>query len=431
MAETTEMAEEVEFGPESRIVFSGYLTKQGRFRKNWKRRHMELTEDHILRYYKQAGSRKLAGKLDLQDVTVIIPGGQCHTSWISQADPRCCFGIMTKNRRLHCYAETRDDLKMWLEAFACHVKEGVNVTTPQDIIASWTDDVLALYDDQSPEFKEKNFSVRVTVFLNGQRDSGRVIIMPTSMDLLLARCSLLYNVALVKAFSHRGHLLESSREIADNDVVVVAAAGDDFDLESLPLQARHFDDVVDSSSSDEAEEDVEGVLHRLNTEILALEDKPGYKKKRAAAEAAAKGDKIARIANLGGASTGADSSAPLPADVADNRDADNEDEGTDNEDEAAGEYAEPELHPAPAAEHQAGYIDPSAMAQSDNSDVEDNVDNNDNDDNDSSDSSEDEAAPTANDVNDNAPFEGAAPAEEGADDVQASKGLADEEDSKV
>jgi hypothetical protein len=267
---------------------------------------------------------------------------------------------------------------MWLEAFASHVKEGVNVTTPQDIAASWSNDLLAQYDDQSPEFQERNFSVRVTVFLNGQRDSGRVIIMPTSMDLLIARCSLLYNVALVKAFNHRGQLLESSREISDNDVLVVAPAGADFDMEALPVQARHYDDVVDSSSEEEEEEDVGRMLHRLNTEILALEDKPGYKKKRQAAAAAAKGDKIARIANLGVPAQ------TKPKDGETSQLADNDD--ADDSDGAAGVYTEPELQPMPA-EHEAGYVDPEPM-HNDNDDNDDQHHNR----GDSSDSSDDEAA---------------------------------------
>jgi hypothetical protein len=273
---------------------------------------------------------------------VILPGGECQDAFLHSMDLLCTFGIMTRDRRLYLMAETQDDLQEWLHSFAAFVPDGVNITTPKEIEISWSSrGLLRMAQPRAPlrsiptlpppplaafcslrdsrpgqptralavvcggagvpfrgnakekpgeEFKERNFSMRVTVYRNGVTNSGRVLLLPTSLDLFLAKCGTMYGKAMTKAFDRRGKQIELLREIQDDDVVVVASLGQEFQRETLPLTVQRLDieDAAHASgdSSDEEEAaNMEQVLHRINTAILPLESKPGFSKTKAMMQA--------------------------------------------------------------------------------------------------------------------------------------------------
>lgn len=105
---------------------AGYLTKQGKTVKNWRRRWVVL-KNNTLNYYKQKDVCclfffKLALVLIkiIQDVTPLdsIPLTECTCSFASfcETKRRCCLKINTQRRTWFFAADTDDEIGMWLEA---------------------------------------------------------------------------------------------------------------------------------------------------------------------------------------------------------------------------------------------------------------------------------------------------------------------------
>ncbi|EDQ92543.1 uncharacterized protein MONBRDRAFT_35596 [Monosiga brevicollis MX1] len=317
---------------ERQVLWSGFLTKRGRFRKNWKRRYFELYDNHELAYFKGADVSKPAGKVDLRKCTVVKPGGDCPVTFSEFADPNCCFGIMTRDRQLYLYAETVEETRSWLQNIARLTPENVLVATPGSIAASWKTARpvgsirKSMRRPRRPETEldDGHYDIRITVYRNGDRDSGRVLSLPTSMDLLLSKCAVTYGVAIARVVDFEGREVEQMRAIKDDAVLIALKPGDPPVIEdTLPPAALHFlrqqsdasgsasatsnpnaksneagprknapknDTHGDSSSDSSEDEDVSDVLERLNTQVFrGGAPRPGAGGTKSAGPRAAKG----------------------------------------------------------------------------------------------------------------------------------------------
>jgi hypothetical protein len=76
---------------DSQIVQQGWLTKQGRIVKNWKRRYFVLSNDKLV-YYADAERKQIKGFLNLFQSTI------CHFK-----DRQHLFCVITQNRELKKY----------------------------------------------------------------------------------------------------------------------------------------------------------------------------------------------------------------------------------------------------------------------------------------------------------------------------------------
>eukprot|EP00026_Physarum_polycephalum_P020289 Phypoly_transcript_22770.p1 GENE.Phypoly_transcript_22770~~Phypoly_transcript_22770.p1 ORF type:complete len:121 (+),score=1.70 Phypoly_transcript_22770:31-363(+) len=96
---------ERELEPE-RINKAGYVTKQGRIIRNWKRRWFVLQNDKIY-YYVNEKTPKPRGVIHLVNATVLD-----YTTNASE----CGFDINTPKRVWHIIAETIEERDLWVQA---------------------------------------------------------------------------------------------------------------------------------------------------------------------------------------------------------------------------------------------------------------------------------------------------------------------------
>lgn len=86
---------------------TGYLTKLGKIRKNWKKRWFVL-DGWNLHYYEKEGESKPLGTIPLEDCFI-------KRSHDGEAG-KFCFQISTKARTFLLCADTKDDMLRWVKA---------------------------------------------------------------------------------------------------------------------------------------------------------------------------------------------------------------------------------------------------------------------------------------------------------------------------
>jgi len=95
----------------SRIRREGWLTKQGKTLRNWKRRWVVLFDagpSSYLRYYANERKKESLGKIDLEGRSVVED---------TSSKKPYCFSIIPPSkddRVFHLYADTEDEFKSWL-----------------------------------------------------------------------------------------------------------------------------------------------------------------------------------------------------------------------------------------------------------------------------------------------------------------------------
>jgi len=87
---------------------AGYLTKQGKTVKNWRRRWVVL-KNNQLSYYKQKDESTPLDSIPLNDCTC------CYASFY-ETKKRCCLKIITARRTWYFAADTDEEIGLWLEA---------------------------------------------------------------------------------------------------------------------------------------------------------------------------------------------------------------------------------------------------------------------------------------------------------------------------
>jgi len=90
------------------IEMQGYLTKQGKVVKNWKRRWFVLRNTRLY-YYKSSVARKPKGKILLKDVVLVD---------VSYSGNQFGFHLNTPNRPFDFYADCQRDKDSWLYALS-------------------------------------------------------------------------------------------------------------------------------------------------------------------------------------------------------------------------------------------------------------------------------------------------------------------------
>lgn len=122
---------------------------------------MCLDNTGILTYYKVAGQRKKAGACSLHMCTAIVPGGRCPINWYANANPGLCLGIICMYRTMYVFADSKDELQAWLQAFSLVVPDSVRIPTvaevsmaarlaiPLPVPASATKKVVTVMEDGS------------------------------------------------------------------------------------------------------------------------------------------------------------------------------------------------------------------------------------------------------------------------------------------
>ena len=89
---------------------TGFLTKQGHFRKTWKKRYFVM-EWPILKYYKQMGDTDPAGEINCEGVTLSDSANMAKT------DKQHCFGIFHRDREPYfLQAESAQEMMEWVKA---------------------------------------------------------------------------------------------------------------------------------------------------------------------------------------------------------------------------------------------------------------------------------------------------------------------------
>ena len=91
---------------DSQIVQQGWLTKQGRIVKNWKRRYFVLSNDKLV-YYADAERKQIKGFLNLFQSTI---ASICHLK-----DRQHLFCVITQNRELKIQAGSAESQEEWIQ----------------------------------------------------------------------------------------------------------------------------------------------------------------------------------------------------------------------------------------------------------------------------------------------------------------------------
>eukprot|EP00048_Salpingoeca_helianthica_P013907 m.211013 g.211013 ORF g.211013 m.211013 type:complete len:1045 (+) comp15559_c1_seq12:5915-9049(+) len=97
------------------VVCTGWLTKRGDIRKNWKRRYFVLEANGFLKYYGTNVDAAAKNLIDLRTVSVITTGSNL-SEWPESSNPGCRLALVTKKRVLYFYSETTQECSTWLEA---------------------------------------------------------------------------------------------------------------------------------------------------------------------------------------------------------------------------------------------------------------------------------------------------------------------------
>ncbi|XP_065175652.1 dual adapter for phosphotyrosine and 3-phosphotyrosine and 3-phosphoinositide-like isoform X2 [Sycon ciliatum] len=85
---------------------SGYMTKQGAIRKNWKTRWFTLRNNE-LKYFKKRGDEKPIRTIDLSSVEDIATD--------SSKGKRNCFRLVMESRTYYIYTSTENEMEDWIE----------------------------------------------------------------------------------------------------------------------------------------------------------------------------------------------------------------------------------------------------------------------------------------------------------------------------
>lgn len=101
------------------LIHSGFAKKLGAKRKTWKRRHFRLFSDGLLTYSKSSDDdSKIYGELRMSEVRTVRSGLQ--TDWAKlgadcpkEAVPDCRIEVVTDNRTLRFFAESKEEAVAW------------------------------------------------------------------------------------------------------------------------------------------------------------------------------------------------------------------------------------------------------------------------------------------------------------------------------
>ena len=230
------------------VVRQGWLTKQGRVRKTWRRRLFILQSDGCLTYYKSSDlTQTPAGTIALSDCTLVRAGGECAVRWPATAAACSAIGIMTRSRRLYVHADNGEELAAWLSVIREAVPKGVPVCTPEDVTTSFGHGEGGGESGPPP--------LRVTVFLNASTSrTGRVILLPATMEKLLEAAGAAYSVEGIRIYDCNGSSIDDVTAVRDDDIIYLSQ-GEPFAFAEGLVRSATIHSAGESSSSEEDEGD--------------------------------------------------------------------------------------------------------------------------------------------------------------------------------
>jgi hypothetical protein len=143
-------------------VVSGWLTKRGEIRKNWKKRYFVLQRDGFLKYYGSdldAACVSAKNLIDLRTVSVITTGSNVslHLStsililklsdWPDASKSACRFALVTPKRVFYFFSDSAEEAKKWIISLNKVAKEVCNVSSAVQVshAASAPDPALPLF----------------------------------------------------------------------------------------------------------------------------------------------------------------------------------------------------------------------------------------------------------------------------------------------
>mmetsp|Transcript_6354 Transcript_6354/g.16336 ORF Transcript_6354/g.16336 Transcript_6354/m.16336 type:complete len:377 (-) Transcript_6354:61-1191(-) len=99
-------------------ILSGFITKRGESRKNWKRRFMVLHHSGVLRYFKapfEEGKKmpKPCGQIHVTDCVDVVEIDRCDCEWPMSATSGNAFGLATTSRIFFLVCETDAESVQW------------------------------------------------------------------------------------------------------------------------------------------------------------------------------------------------------------------------------------------------------------------------------------------------------------------------------
>eukprot|EP00730_Choanoeca_flexa_P012074 TRINITY_DN3178_c0_g1_i2.p1 TRINITY_DN3178_c0_g1~~TRINITY_DN3178_c0_g1_i2.p1 ORF type:complete len:294 (+),score=61.78 TRINITY_DN3178_c0_g1_i2:81-962(+) len=101
-----------------RVLETGWLHKEGKNVRNWKRRFFALDSLSCLRYYRDEDIAKApCGSINMAECSHVVTGTACNCVWPEEAEPRLCFGIVTPKRTYHIYGLDVHEVTDWMVAF--------------------------------------------------------------------------------------------------------------------------------------------------------------------------------------------------------------------------------------------------------------------------------------------------------------------------
>ncbi len=118
---------------EGGVVKSGWLTKRGEIRTNWKRRYFVLEASGFLKYYGSDLDTAVASAknvIDMRNVSVITTGSNLN-EWPHDAAPDRRIALVTKKRVFYFYSEAVSECRDWVAALNKTAAEICNVCTVQ------------------------------------------------------------------------------------------------------------------------------------------------------------------------------------------------------------------------------------------------------------------------------------------------------------
>eukprot|EP00055_Hartaetosiga_balthica_P012428 m.60400 g.60400 ORF g.60400 m.60400 type:complete len:299 (-) comp7940_c1_seq1:828-1724(-) len=100
------------------IKYTGWATKRGKLKKNWKRRYFVLRKDNILSYYvgQEFIKSALKGTVDIGTKGIeVLSGGDCEeVNWPREAPKSTRFEIRMPSRSFYVFCDTPQEQNLWV-----------------------------------------------------------------------------------------------------------------------------------------------------------------------------------------------------------------------------------------------------------------------------------------------------------------------------
>lgn len=209
---------------------SGYLTKQGRNVKSWKRRYAALRccsrsrwfvlqRNSKLTYYSLrpgVAGAKILGWMDISICCAVLPGGRCIECQWPRASTSYCFGIISPQRKLFLVADSIPDLSAWLQILRDMLSPEIPVTNAREVEVSFKPSAPL------PPLPGPSVTRRITLLRNGGDNQGRVVAAPADMPSCLALASSVLGIQATRLFTDKGGEITDFSLVRDDDVIYVS-----------------------------------------------------------------------------------------------------------------------------------------------------------------------------------------------------------------